>query len=42
MNRLPVRAALIAAALGLLALFATACGSSDDAPAGAEDAVASS
>jgi iron uptake system component EfeO len=36
MKRFPVRAALIAAALGALALFATACGSSDDdAPAGA-------
>jgi iron uptake system component EfeO len=38
MNRLPVRAALIAAAIGLLAVFATACGSSeDDAPAGATE-----
>lgn len=36
MNRFPVRAALILAALGALALFATACGSSDDeAPADA-------
>jgi iron uptake system component EfeO len=36
MNRLPVRAALIVAVAGLLAVFATACGSSDDdAPAGA-------
>ncbi|MGV1048115.1 MAG: iron uptake system protein EfeO [Solirubrobacterales bacterium] len=36
MNRFPVRAVLIAAAVGLLALFATACGSSDDdAPADA-------
>jgi iron uptake system component EfeO len=30
MNRLPVRAALIVAALGALALFFAACGSSDD------------
>jgi iron uptake system component EfeO len=30
MNRLPVRAALIVAACGALALFAAACGSSDD------------
>jgi iron uptake system component EfeO len=36
MNRFPVRAALIAAAVGLLAVFAAACGSSDDAPAGAK------
>jgi iron uptake system component EfeO len=36
MNRLPVRAALAVAVAGLLAVFATACGSSDDdAPAGA-------
>ncbi len=35
MNRLPVRAALIVAALGALALFVAACGSSDDAPADA-------
>jgi iron uptake system component EfeO len=34
MNRLPVRAALLVAAVAALALFATACGSSDDdAPA---------
>jgi iron uptake system component EfeO len=30
MNRLPVRVALLAAALGALALFVSACGSSDD------------
>ncbi len=36
MNRSLVRAALTAAALGLLALFATACGSSNDAPEGAK------
>jgi iron uptake system component EfeO len=30
MNRLPVRLALLAAALGALALFVSACGSSDD------------
>jgi iron uptake system component EfeO len=36
MNRLSVRAALIAAAVGLLAVFAAACGSSEDAPAGAK------
>jgi iron uptake system component EfeO len=36
MNRFPARAALIAAAVGILALFAAACGSSDDAPAGAK------
>jgi len=36
MNRLPVRALLAVAVAGLLAVFATACGSSDDeAPAGA-------
>jgi iron uptake system component EfeO len=36
MNRLPVRAALTVAVAGLLAAFATACGSSDDeAPVGA-------
>jgi iron uptake system component EfeO len=36
MNRIPVRAALIAAALGALALFVSACGSSgDEAPADA-------
>ena len=33
MNRVPLRALIAAAALGLLALFVTACGSSgDDAP----------
>ncbi len=36
MNRLPVRAVLLVAAAGLLTLFASACGSSDDAPAGAK------
>lgn len=36
MNRFPVRAALAALAVGLLALFASACGTSEDAPAGAE------
>lgn len=36
MNRLPIRAALCIGAAALLALFAAACGSSDDAPAGAE------
>ena len=37
MNRLPIRATLCLGAAALLALFATACGSSDDgAPAGAE------
>jgi iron uptake system component EfeO len=35
MSRPPLRAALTAAAVGLLAVFATACGSSDGAPAGA-------
>ncbi|HSS04217.1 MAG TPA: iron uptake system protein EfeO [Solirubrobacterales bacterium] len=36
MNRFPVRAALIFAAAGLLALFAAACGSGEDAPKGAK------
>jgi iron uptake system component EfeO len=37
MNRVPVRALLAAAALGLVALFVAACGSSgDDAPAGSK------
>ena len=36
MNRFPVRAALIAAVAGLLAVFASACGSSADAPKGAK------
>src|SRR5262245_21547579 len=37
MNRLPIRAAICLCAAALLALFVTACGSSDDdAPAGAE------
>ena len=36
MNKLAARAALIAASLGLLAVLAAACGSSEDAPAGAK------
>jgi iron uptake system component EfeO len=36
MNRFPARAALLAAAAGLLSVFAAACGSSEDAPAGAK------
>ena len=36
MNRPPVRALIAAAALGLVALFVAACGSSDDAPAGSK------
>jgi iron uptake system component EfeO len=36
MNRDHVRAALCAGAAGLLAVFATACGEGDDAPAGAK------
>ncbi len=36
MNRFPVRASLAALAVGLVALFAAACGSSDDGPAGAK------
>lgn len=36
MNRNHVRAGLCAGAVGLLAVFATACGSSEDAPAGAK------
>lgn len=36
MNRLPARPFLIAAAAGLLAVFAAACGSDEEAPAGAE------
>jgi iron uptake system component EfeO len=35
-NRVPVRAAICAGAVGALALFATACGSSDKAAPGAE------
>ncbi len=35
MNRFPVRAALALAATGLIAVFASACGSSEDAPQGA-------
>jgi iron uptake system component EfeO len=35
-NRFPVRLVLVAAACALLAIFAAACGSSDDAPAGAK------
>ena len=41
MNRSLVRALSIAFAAGLLALFAAACGSSDDAPAGAKKMSAS-
>ncbi len=37
MNRSPVRAALTVATVSLLAVFATACGSSEDAPAGARE-----
>jgi iron uptake system component EfeO len=36
MNRFPVRAALLVGAVGLLSVFASACGSSDDAPVGAK------
>jgi iron uptake system component EfeO len=36
MNRLALRISLIAAGVGLLALLAAGCGSSDDAPAGAK------
>lgn len=36
MNRFPVRSALLVATAGLLALFASACGSSDDPPPGAK------
>jgi iron uptake system component EfeO len=36
MNRLPARAALTALAVGLLAIFVAACGSGEDAPAGAK------
>ena len=36
MNRLALRTSLIAAGVGLVALFAAGCGSSDDAPAGAK------
>jgi iron uptake system component EfeO len=36
MNRLSLRALLVAAAVGLLALFAAACGSSEDVPPGAQ------
>jgi iron uptake system component EfeO len=36
MNRVPVRALIAAAALGLVALFVAACGSSGDAPAGSK------
>jgi iron uptake system component EfeO len=35
-NRLPVRLVIVAAACGLLAVFAAACGSEEDAPAGAK------
>ncbi|HEY2055111.1 MAG TPA: iron uptake system protein EfeO [Solirubrobacterales bacterium] len=37
MNRVPLRALIAAAALSLLALFVTACGSSDKAPAGSKE-----
>jgi iron uptake system component EfeO len=36
MNRIPVQGALCAGAVSLLAVFASACGSSEDAPAGAK------
>jgi iron uptake system component EfeO len=36
MNRVPLRALIAAAALGLVALFVAACGSSDKAPAGSK------
>jgi iron uptake system component EfeO len=36
MNRVPVRALIAAASLGLVALAVAACGSSDEAPAGSE------
>ncbi len=36
MNRFPVRLSLIALAVGLVALLAAGCGSSDDGPAGAK------
>jgi iron uptake system component EfeO len=35
MNRIPLRASLIAAGIGLVALLASGCGSSDDPPKGA-------
>jgi iron uptake system component EfeO len=37
MKRVPVRALITVAALGLLALFVAACGSSDKAPAGSKE-----
>ena len=37
MNRVPFRALLAAAALGLVALLVAACGSSDEAPAGSKE-----
>ena len=37
MKRVPVRALIAAGALGLLALFVAACGSSDEAPAGSKE-----
>jgi iron uptake system component EfeO len=37
MNRVPLRALIAAAALGLVALFVAACGSSDKAPAGSKE-----
>jgi iron uptake system component EfeO len=36
MNRVPLRALIAAAALGLVAIFVAACGSSDKAPAGSK------
>jgi hypothetical protein len=36
MNRFPVRLSLAALAVGLVALLAAGCGSSDDGPAGAK------
>jgi iron uptake system component EfeO len=37
MNRVPLRALIAVAVLGLLALFVAACGSSEEAPAGSEE-----
>jgi iron uptake system component EfeO len=37
MNRVPLRAVIAAAALGLLAMFVAACGSSDKTPAGSKE-----
>jgi iron uptake system component EfeO len=36
MTRIPVRAALLTLGIGLVAIVSTGCGSSEDAPAGAE------